>query len=145
MKRATTAAAIVGAAAAITGTVLTAVPSLAGNGSTTHTLKFVAVSTASHQFDKTHFAGSDKDTQNGKVIGYDSITCVATSASAGKCNVAASYKGGILYGTFTQSFSNGDLTGKVTGGTRHFKGATGTITGTSAGKNKESVTVTYHT
>src|SRR4051794_23278044 len=145
MKRAITAAAIVGGAAAITGTVLTAAPSLAGNSSTAHTLKFVAVQTGGHQLDKTHFVGSDKDKHNGTVIGFDAINCVVTSPTTGKCNVAGSFKGGILYATFTQSFSTGDLTGHVTGGTRHFKGATGTITGTSAGKNRESVTVHYTT
>lgn len=143
MRRVLLATGIVGSAVALTGTVLTAVPSLAGSGKTTHTETFIAVSTANHQFDKTHFIGADKDKQNGTVVGYDSVRCTFSNPVA-TCTVAAAYKGGFLYGKFTQD-AKGNLTGKVTGGTGKYQGATGTLSGSAAGKNREKVTVTYST
>src|SRR3954447_5355987 len=147
MKRARIAVAAAGVAtAALTGSALVAIPSLAGNSATPHTLNFVAVQTGNHNFDKTHSVSGDKDKHNGKVIGFDNLSCVAAKTQkTAKCNVAASFKGGILYGTFTLQFSDGSLSGHVTGGTRHFHGATGTITGTSASPTREKVKVVYQT
>lgn len=143
MKRSIIATSAVAIVAAVTTTVVTAGPSMAkGN---TKTLKFVSVEILSHAIDSTHFVGADREKQNGNLIGTDAVSCVATSADmAAKCTVAAAFKGGVVYATFNEG-SNGALSGTVTGGTRQFAGATGTVSGTPAGKNRENVTVTYHT
>ena len=143
MKRAISVAVVISALAAITSTVLYQSASAAG---TTKTLTFISISTANHSIDKTHFVGTDKVKRNGAVIGFDTTSCVqASTGKSARCDVAGSFKGGLLYGSFTLQYSNGSLAGKVTGGTRSYAGATGTVTGTSAGKNKEKVTITYHT
>jgi len=106
---------------------------------------FVAVSTASRDF-KGFTIGGDKDVSNGHVIGTDSLQCVVSKDnSSGNCDVAASFKRGQIYGTFTLNFKDGSLTGKVNGGTRAFKGAVGTIKGHAVGNNKEKVHLTYQT
>src|SRR3954471_16195973 len=121
MKRSLIVATVAGGLAALTGAVVTAVPSLAQ--SSTKSLSFVAVQTANHNFDKTHSISADKDKSNGNLIGTDTLSCVASSSGdSARCNVAAGFKGGILYGTFTIDFADGSLAGKVTGGTRHFDG-----------------------
>ena len=137
------AATAVGVVAAATTTLVAAGPSFAtGN---TKTLKFVSVEILSHGFDSTHLIGADKVKQNGNLVGTDAVSCVATSTGkAFRCTVAAAFRGGLIYARFTEK-SDGSLSGTVTGGTRHFAGATGTVSGTSAGKNRENVTVTYHT
>ena len=143
MKRSIIAASVIGIGAAVTTTFVAAGPSLASGN--TKTLKFVSVEIVSHEIDSTHFIGADKVKQNGNLVGTDSLSCVAaTSGQTFKCNVAAAFKGGEIYASFTEQ-SNGSLTGTVTGGTRQFTGATGTVSGTSTSKNTESVTVTYHT
>lgn len=106
---------------------------------------FTAVQTVSRQFKNGNFIGGDKDVSGGHVIGADSIACVPTSKTAANCDVSASYKRGVIYGTFTLSFKDGSLAGKVTGGTRAFQGATGTIKGTSVSDTKEKVSITYQT
>lgn len=142
MKRKVIATSAVGIIAAVTTTFVAASPSLAK--SNTKTLKFVSVEILSHGLDNTHFVGADREKQNGNLIGTDAVSCVASSNMSAKCTVAAALKGGLLYATFTEK-SNGALSGTVTGGTRQFAGATGTVSGTPAGKNRENVTVTYHT
>jgi len=142
MKRSIIAASAVGIVAAVTTTVVAAGPSMAN--SNTKTLKFVSVEILSHGLDSTHFVGADKEKQNGNLIGTDAVSCVATANMAAKCTVAAAFKGGLIYASFTDD-SKGAISGTVTGGTRQFAGATGTVSGTPAGKNRENVTVTYHT
>lgn len=143
MKRNIVVASAVGIAASVATTLVAAGPSLASGS--TKTLKFVSVEIVSHQIDSTHFIGADKVKQNGNLVGTDSTTCVVTSSGQTfKCNVAAAFKGGEIYASFTEQ-ANGSLSGTVTGGTRQFTGATGTVTGTQASKTSENVTVTYHT
>ena len=143
MKRAISAVAVVSVIGTITSALLYQSASAAG---ATKTITFTSVQTASHSIDKTHFVGTDKVKINGSLVGFDTTSCVQTSTGkSAKCDVAASFKGGILDGSFTLQYSDGSLAGKVTGGTRSYTGATGTITGTSTGKNTEKVTVSYHT
>ena len=106
---------------------------------------FVAVQSVSRQFKDGNFIGGDKDMRAGHIIGADSISCVPNSKTSANCDVTASYKRGVLYGTFTLNFKDGSLAGKVTGGTRQFTGATGTIKGHSISDTKESVSITYQT
>jgi hypothetical protein len=105
--------------------------------------RFVAEQTAHRNF-KGHFIGGDKDVSGGHTIGVDTLQCIVSSdGSTGKCDVAASFRRGQLYGTFTQSFKDGSLAGKVTGGTRMFEGATGTIKGQALSDTQEKISVTY--
>ena len=143
MNRRIVAAAVGGmAAVASVGTAL-ALPSHPTTRSGAFT--FVAVQTVSRQFSNGNIIGGDKDVVNGHVIGADSISCVPTSKTTADCDVSASYKHGELYGTFTLNFKDGSLAGKVTGGTRQFQDATGTIKGTSISDTKEKVSITYQT
>lgn len=106
----------------------------------------MAVSTLDHNFDKLHNISADKDKHNGVLIGTDVLSCVASSTgTSARCAVAAAFTGGILYGKFTIQFSDGSLTGKVTGGTRTFAGATGTITGSAESQTREKVSIVYQT
>ena len=107
--------------------------------------KFVAVQTVSKQFKDGHIIGGDTDMQAGHVIGADSISCVPASKTTANCNVSASYNHGQIYGTFVLNFKDGSLAGDVTGGTRQYKDATGTIKGTSISDTKEKVSITYQT
>ena len=109
------------------------------------TFTFVAVETMHHNFANGHSVGGDKDVQSGKVIGTDTLACVPSGSTSADCDVAASYKGGQIYGNFTLNVKTGALSGKVTGGTRQYKGAVGTIKGSGISSTKEKVTVTYQT
>ena len=107
--------------------------------------KFVAVETVTRNF-KGHFVSSDKDVAGGHIIGTDTLQCnVASDNKSASCDVTASYKRGQIYGVFTLNLKDGSLVGQVTGGTRLYKDATGTIKGHSVGDNKEAVSITYQT
>jgi hypothetical protein len=109
-----------------------------------HVLKFTAVMQKQTRLGKTGFAEDEKDVKNGKVIGFDVINATFISSSTAKGGVTLSTKGGFLYGTL--KFTNNPVTtGKVTGGTGKFKGATGTITGKDLNKKgtRTAVTITY--
>ena len=91
--------------------------------------------------------GGDKDVDgSGTVIGTDTVQCNFTNnGTTGDCVVAASFKGGQIYGTFTQNLKTGALSGKVTGGTRTYKDAAGSISGHSVNNTTEHVTVRFQT
>jgi hypothetical protein len=135
----------VGAAVILGTTGALVVPAVASAHSTTHTLKFTSVEKKSIEFTKT--AGGQQDTDvnsKGKTTGFDMLyfTASATSASV---NITVDTSGGILYGTATISFKTGKASGKVTGGTGAFKGATGTIKATAISNVREAFTITYRT
>jgi hypothetical protein len=139
------AAAAVGtiAVAASAGTAL-ALPS--HPSATSGAIKFVAVESGHHSFHNGTEVGTDTDMSGGHKIGFDTIDCVPSSTGkTADCDVTGSYKQGQIYGTFTLTFKSGALTGTVTGGTRKFVGATGTIKGTAVSATKEKVTISYQT
>ena len=107
---------------------------------------FNAEQTASHVYQH-QFVGGDKDVDpSGKVIGADTLQCrVTNNGATGDCVVAASFKGGQVYGTFTQNLKTGALSGKVTGGTRTYKGAAGSISGHAVNNTTEHVSVRFQT
>lgn len=143
MNRPVIAATVAGiAAAASVGTAI-ALPSRPSTRSGAFT--FVAVQTLSHHFANGHAVGSDKELSAGHLIGTDSLACVPSGKTTATCDVAASYKGGQLFGNFTENVNNGSLSGKVTGGTRLYKGAVGTIKGSAISATKEKVSITYQT
>ena len=112
-----------------------------------HTLKFISVEKASVQLSKTMFAQQDTDVSStGKVIGYDELYVATISAKAGDGWVTLDVDGGFLYATFKLNLATGAITGgKVTGGARAFKGATGTLTATPVSSTKTAVKLTYTT
>jgi hypothetical protein len=143
-----TSIAAAGAAVVLGGTGAVLLPAVASAHSTTHTLKFTAVTLNSANFSKTAGGSAEKDVNSaGKTIGFDVINVqfdpTTHKASGG---VTLSTTGGFLYGTlkFTQ---NPVIHGTVTGGTGTFKGATGTITGKQLNQSgtRTAVTVTYTT
>lgn len=143
MNRRMIAAAIGGIAAVASVGTAVALPSHPSTRS--GAFKFVAVSTVSHQFKDGHVIGGDTDMQAGHIIGVDSTSCVPSSKTTANCNVSASYNHGEIYGTFVLNFKDGSLAGNVTGGTRQYKDATGTIKGTAVSDTKEKVSVNYQT
>jgi hypothetical protein len=136
-------------ATALVGTGAFVIPALASASSTTHTLKFIAVSGKQAMFTKTTGGSQDVDVNaKNKIIGFDEIYFVATSATSANVNVTLDTSGGMLYGTFKLNFKTGAITnGKVTGGTGAFKGAKGTIAAKNlnAAGTRTAVTVKYHT
>jgi hypothetical protein len=136
-------------ATALVGTGAFVIPALASASSTTHTLKFIAVSGKQQMFTKTTGGSQDVDVNaKNKIIGFDEIYFVLTSATSANVNVTLDTSGGMLYGTFKLNFKTGAITnGKVTGGTGAFKGAKGTITAKNLNANgtRTAVTVKYHT
>ena len=86
--------------------------------------------------------------RKGKTIGFDLLYIASNPKTSGvNADVTLDVNGGFLYGTLQLSPSGPVIHGKVTGGTRAFKGATGTISVkilNSAG-TRTAVTITYHT
>ena len=141
-----TSIAAAGAAVVLAGAGAVLLPAVASAHSTTHTLKFTAVTLKGGNFSKTSGGGADQDVNSaGKVIGFD-VTNYGfnPTTKAESLNVALSTSGGILYGALKPS--NGPtIKGTVTGGTGTFQGATGTIVAKQLNKagTKTAVTVTY--
>ena len=136
------------AAAALVGAGAFMLPAIAASaGPATHTLKFISVTKASVQLSKTMSAEQDTDVSSkGKVIGYDELYFAVTSNSTAHGWVTVDVDGGFIYGTFTINLKTGAVTnGKVTGGARAFKGATGTFTAKAVSGTRDAVKITYHT
>jgi hypothetical protein len=122
-----------------------AMPALASSGSTTHTLKFVAVNQKQTQPSKRTFVEDDQAKRGGKVIGFGILDGRITSSTGGTGVVAFGMKDGIVYAKVT--INNTPTTnGTITGGTGPFKGASGTISVTNLNKSgtRASVTIRYH-
>ena len=117
-----------------------------GSPATTHTIRFTAVTEKQATLGKSTFVQSQVDhNKAGTVIGVDVINVAFSSTmSLSHGRVALSAKGGMLYGMLTFPTAT-TTTGKVTGGTGRFKGATGTIVGKNlnASGTRTKVTVTY--
>lgn len=132
-------------AAVILGTMgALALPAVASAHNASTTLKFTAVTKASVNFSSTNFGLQETDVSStGKTIGFDDVNIKATTPTSSTANVALDIKGGFLYGVVTTTNGGKTFTGKVTGGTGAFKGATGTITGKAITSNKTAVTIVY--
>jgi len=133
------AAVVLGSAAAL------ALPAVASAHPAAHTLKFTAVHVKSVPFTSTNFGAQDTDVNStGKTIGFDDLN-VTFMGQSGSGHVALDIKGGFLYGTIATTNAGKTFTGKVTGGTGPYKGATGTITAKAISSTKTAVTITYTT
>ena len=72
---------------------------------------------------------TDKNVHDGKVVGYDVTSCaVNVSTHIARCDVALARAAGVMYAHAHVNVTTNQGAGTVTGGTRHFAGATGTIT-----------------
>jgi hypothetical protein len=131
-------------AAAIVATGGMAVAVEAASASTSsHTIRLTAVALKSTQT-KNGFLQAEKDVQHGKVTGYDAVSC-AFNATTHKpsCDGSFARAAGTIYVHATVG-ANGHGSGKVTGGTRAYKGATGTVTlAPGANQNQTKITITY--
>jgi hypothetical protein len=132
-------------AAALLGAGALMLPAAAASAnSATHTLKFTAERVDQVSFTKTTSGSEGNDVNsNGKTIGFNLVYAAFGTTSAA-VNVAFDTTGGLLYGTLTTT--NGKIySGKVTGGTGSFTGATGTITAKQIKPGRTAVAITYST
>jgi hypothetical protein len=133
-----------GAAVVLGTTGALVLPAAASAHNASHTLKFTTVVVKRVAFTRTNFGLQETDVNStGKTIGFDNVNIRFTSRTSARADVAVDVKGGFLYGTVTTTNGGKTFSGKVTGGTGTFKGATGTITGKSIASNKTAVTIIY--
>jgi len=119
--------------------------SVAASGTTTHTLTFTSIQLTAHGVGKTSFVNTAKDVKNGKFIGnnvvdghFDNTTKTAV------LSIAAAFKGGFIFAQADVNSHGVFSHGKVTGGTRAYKGITGTLDITSVSAKTKNITITYH-
>ena len=142
--------AAIATATALAGTCAVVVPAASASTSapTMHTLTFISVQEAVHNYSQTISSQQDRDvTKAGKVVGYDLLYLVFNpKTETAKLNFTAVTGGGVVYGVARAS-SNPVIHGTVTGGTGAFKGAAGTIVARNLNPSgsKTAVTITYHT
>jgi hypothetical protein len=127
------------------GIAAVATPALASSGSTTHTLKFVAVTQKQTQPSQRTFVEDAQAVRGGKVIGFGILDGRITSSTGGVGVVAFGIKGGLVYAKVTIN-STPTTAGIITGGTGSFKGASGTISVTNLNESgsRATVTIRYH-
>jgi hypothetical protein len=112
-----------------------------------HTLKFTSSNIGDHVAGYYDIA-ANVDKQNGKVVGYDTTDChMFVKTKSAHCEVTLARAEGTMRGTVDLDLNTGRATGKVTGGTRAYRGATGTISGKAAGgtpqRPQTAVTIRY--
>lgn len=134
---------LVGAVAAATlGLVPAGLAVASANSASGTTIKFLATRTGQHFSSKTTFEETGKDTKKGgKLIGYYTLSCKLTSKTSGTCGGAGSFSSGMIYFKFPLSTTSKTFSGKVTGGSGAYSGATGTIFGRMISSKKEGVTI----
>lgn len=118
--------------------------SAAAPASTEHTLHFKASQVADH-ISGFYDIAADVDKENGKVVGYDTTDChMEVQTKTAHCEVTLARPEGTMRGTINLDLNTGLATGKVSGGTRAYRGVTGTISGKAASQNATAVTIRYH-
>ncbi len=110
------------------------------HSASTTTIKFIATTTASSS-SKTGFQMTGTETQSGKLLGWYVLSCQFTSPKAANCGGAGLTAQGMIYFKFPTTMTAKTFSGKVTGGTGAFSGATGTIKGKAISSKKEAITV----
>jgi hypothetical protein len=121
-----------------------ALPTLASAHDSSCTLTFTVVTLKTVTFTRSTFGSQEKDVNSaGKTIGFDDGYVTFAGTNTVTINAAFDFKGGFLYGELASA--NGGLTfsGKVTGGTGAFQGATGTIRAKTISSTKTAVTIIY--
>jgi hypothetical protein len=133
-----------GAAVVLGTTGALVLPAVASAHSASTTLKFTAVTNNSVPFTSTTNGSQETDVNStGKTIGFDDVYIMITGPNSATANVALDIKGGLLYGVVTTTDMGKTFSGKVTGGTGAFKGATGTITAKAITSTKTAITIIY--
>jgi hypothetical protein len=129
---------------AVGATALGLVPASVAVASTlspsTTTFKFTSTTTATKS-SKTEYVETGTDTQGKTLLGWYTFSCQFTSSTRANCGGAGSVLNGMIYFTFPLSTTSKTFSGTVTGGTGAYRGATGTIKGTSISSTKEAVTI----
>ena len=93
-----------------------------------HTMTFRTPQIQDRQINDTDVA-TDKNVHNGTVVGYDVTSCrVDVTTHIARCDVALARAAGLMYARAHVNVVTGQGGGTVTGGTRHFDGASGTVT-----------------
>jgi len=108
-----------------------------------HTLNFTVVNTGS--VSPTEFTRAGQGTvlnSEGNTVGFDVIYETLT-AKVFTANAAFSYTGGLFYATISSSDGGETFSGRVTGGTGAFDGATGTVTSKTISSTESAVTIIY--
>lgn len=120
-------AVLAGAAALATAAAGLAVDGPASAHAVTHTMTFRTPQIQDKQIGDIDVA-TDKNVHAGKVVGYDVTSClVNVTTHIARCDVALTRAAGLMYAHVHVNVLNGVGAGTVTGGTRHFAGATGTV------------------
>ncbi len=110
---------------------------------TSHALEFTAVRGSQLRFGKRDFGEQGRAVQEGKEIGFYSLS-LHFGHRSGSGSFSLDLKGGHLYGTL--HVTNGpDSSGRITGGLGTFKGATGTLKAHNENRSgsRTDVTITY--
>lgn len=119
----------------------TAAPSAAR----THTLSF-ATHTIASKTSGSRLIEADRLVRSGSTIGYSANTCLFDfAAHTAHCTVTLARPQGQLRAKATINADTGTVSGRVTGGTGMYQGATGTVTGGPGAKpDVTTITVRWH-
>ena len=134
-------------AALVAGGGLVLAVSAAGTASTAHAarnhqLTITAHTISSVQVGKDHLIESDKAVRSGHTIGYTANSCTFDfAASKAHCLVTFGRPQGQLRMRVTVNAQTGASSGRITGGSGAYSGATGTVTG-QQGAKRDSVKLT---
>jgi hypothetical protein len=137
-------------AALVAGMVTASSVAGATSAVTNHTVKFVSIQIASHQFSPSTAARADVDRQRGKVVGYDVLSAKFTSKGGVIRGSYAPPGGGNLYFEVPSDpfypTGGGFSAGKITGGSGRFAGASGSIAATALNKagTRTAVKIVWH-
>ena len=111
-----------------------------------HTLRLTAAPLGELQSGN-HDITAGSDTQSGKATGFDASTCVVNVVThSASCDAAVARAHGLIYAHVTVSLSTGQGHGTVTGGTRAYRRAAGTVTvAPGSAQNTIRITLVYQT
>jgi hypothetical protein len=117
----------------------------ASASSKSHTLSFTARQLHSVQ-SNTALEQADRDLVAAKTIGFDVTSCrFDFAAHVAHCDVAVARAHGMLYAHVTVDADNTVSHGRVTGGTRRYQGATGTVSSATGSRPSDvKITIIWH-
>jgi hypothetical protein len=95
-------------------------------GAKSNVVRFVAVQVSQKPTPR-GFIIKDNDFINGRRVGRDTLTCLATQTKA-NCGLLVVLPGGTIKGKLVLVFSRSKGQGTITGGTGKYAGAKGTLT-----------------
>ena len=117
----------------------------ASASSKSHTLSFTARQLHAVQ-SQTFLEQTGRDIVAGKTIGFDVTACKFDfAAHLARCDVAVARPHGMLYAHVTVDADNNVAHGRVTGGTRRYQGATGTVSSAPGRRQSDvKITIVWH-